>query len=158
MAESKIFHILGNDRRRAIVTILAEHDGSVPVSDVADSIAAMESSASSVPNNLYKSVYVSLQQTHLPQLTEEQVIEYDQEAKTISPGPHFEEVERYIDSDDSRTDELIHVAILAISASGLALIAIADFGVPLLGAIDPVFVSVIALLCVAICSLYWLLW
>jgi len=97
LEESEVFHILGNDRRRAIVQLLAEEGGQIDVSDVATEIAATESDTTPVPNNLYKSVYVSLQQTHLPQLEEDAVIEYDSDAKTIQSGRHFDEVLQYVD-------------------------------------------------------------
>lgn len=156
LAESEVFHILGNDRRRAIVQLLAEHHERVDVSDVASEIAAAESDTSSVPNNLYKSVYVSLQQTHLPQLEEDTVIEYDSEAKTIEPGPQFERVVQYVDGNpDGHPDVLqFHVALCVL---GLVLIALAGTTVPVLSSLDPVLTSVFVLLLVAASGLYRLL-
>ena len=156
LEESEVFHILGNDRRRAIVQLLAEESGQVDVSDIASAIAADETDTTPVPNNLYKSVYVSLQQTHLPQLQEDAVIEYDSDAKTIQPGPHFEDVLQYIDGhgDVQATVLQLH---LALCVAGLAIIALAGLGVPLLSSIDPVLSSVLVFLVVAASSLYQLL-
>ncbi|MFC4249128.1 ArsR family transcriptional regulator [Natribaculum luteum] len=156
LAESEIFHILGNDRRRAIVQLLAEESDRIDVSDVASEIAEQETDATPVPNNLYKSVYVSLQQTHLPQLEEDDVIEYDPEAKTIQPGPHFHDVLRYVGGgyDDRRNVLQLHLALCVL---GLLLIAVAGMELPVLSSIDPVLWSVLVLLAVAASSLYNLL-
>ena len=156
LAESEVFHILGNDRRRAIVQLLAHESGQVDVSDVATEIAETESDSTPVPNNLYKSVYVSLQQTHLPQLEEDGVIEYDSEAKTIQPGPHFDDVLAYIDGHDDNPSGVLQFH-LAACVLGLAVIALVGMDLPLLSSIDPVLWSVLVLLAVAASSLYRLL-
>ncbi|RQG97332.1 DUF7344 domain-containing protein [Natrarchaeobius chitinivorans] len=156
LAESEVFHILGNDRRRAIVQLLAQETGQVDVSDVATEIATNESDSSSVPNNLYKSVYVSLQQTHLPQLEEDAVIEYDSEAKTIEPGANFEDVLTYTDGHSTDRSKSLQLH-LVISVLGLSVIALSGIQLPLLSALDPVLSSVIVLLVIAASSLYRLL-
>ena len=156
LEESEVFHILGNDRRRAIVQLLAEESGQVDVSDVASEIAASETDTTPVPNNLYKSVYVSLQQTHLPQLQEDAVIEYDSDAKTIQPGPHFDDVLTYIDGHSTGRSTTLQLH-LALCVLGLAVIALGGLGIPVFSSVDPVLSSVLVLLVVAASSLYQLL-
>ncbi len=156
LAESEVFHILGNDRRRAIVQLLAAESGTVDVSDVATEIAASESETTPVPNNLYKSVYVSLQQTHLPQLEEDDVIEYDSDAKTIRAGPNFDDVLRYVDNHDTDRSTILQFH-LGLCLLGLVVITLAGVGVPLVASVDPVLSSVIVLLAIAASSLYRLL-
>ncbi|WP_265107847.1 DUF7344 domain-containing protein [Halosolutus halophilus] len=153
LAESEVFHILGNDRRRAIVQLLAAESGTVDVSDVATEIAANESDTTPVPNNLYKSVYVSLQQTHLPQLQEDAVIEYDSDAKTIQPGPNFDDVLQYVDGHDSDRSSILKLH-LGLCVFGLVVIALAGLGLPLFASVDSVLSSVLVLLAVAATSLY----
>ena len=156
LEESEVFHILGNDRRRAIVQLLADHDHRIDVSDVATDIAETESDAQSVPNNLYKSVYVSLQQTHLPQLEEDAVIEYDPESKTIERGPNFDEVLQYANGghDDESTTLQIHLALALLGLIGIVLSGIDGF---VLSLIDPVYSSILVLLLIGASSLYSLL-
>jgi DNA-binding transcriptional ArsR family regulator len=156
LEESEVFHILGNDRRRAIVQLLADEGGQIDISDVANEIAAAESDTTPVPNNLYKSVYVSLQQTHLPQLEEESVIEYDSDAKTIQPGRHFDDVLGYVDGhgDDHSAVLRLHLGLCVLA---LAVIALAGLGVPVVSSVDPVLSSVLVALAVAASSLYRLL-
>ncbi|ELY84859.1 MULTISPECIES: DUF7344 domain-containing protein [Natrialba] len=153
LAESEVFHILGNDRRRAIVQLLAHQSGQVDVSDIATEIAATESETTSVPNNLYKSVYVSLQQTHLPQLEEDAVIEYDSDTKTIQPGPNFEDVITYIDGHDGDHTRVLQLH-LAACVIGLGLIVLTGLDLPLLSSLDPVLWSVLILVAIAGSSLY----
>ncbi|RKD97373.1 DUF7344 domain-containing protein [Halopiger aswanensis] len=156
LAESEVFHILGNDRRRAIVQLLANESGQIDVSQVATEIAETESDTTPVPNNLYKSVYVSLQQTHLPQLEEDDVIEYDSDAKTISPGPHFDDVLAYVNGHDDDPSTILQLHLVT-AVLGLAVIALAGLELPALSSIDPVLWSVLVLLAVAASSLYRLL-
>lgn len=156
LEESEIFHILGNDRRRAIVQLLATDRERVDVSDVATQIAERESDATSVPNNLYKSVYVSLQQTHLPQLEEDDVIAYDPDAKTIQPGPHFEAVLGYVDGDAGE-DRSVLIAHLVVCVLALGLITVAGLEAPVVSSLDATLVGVLALLLVGASSLYRLL-
>lgn len=156
LEESEVFHILGNDRRRAIVQLLADEGGQIDVSDVASEIAATESDTTPVPNNLYKSVYVSLQQTHLPQLQEDAVIEYDSDAKTIQPGRHFDDVLTYVDGHSSDHSRILQLH-LGLCVLGLAIIALTGLGLPVISSIDPVFSSVLMFLVIAASSLYRLL-
>ena len=155
LAESEIFHILGNDRRRAIVQLLAGHSDQLDVSDVASKIAETEVDGSSVPNNLYKSVYVSLQQTHLPQLEEEGVIEYDSDAKTIEPGPNFGDVNQYVNGNNPSSRPVL-VGHLAVCVLGLVVIVLAGLDLPLVSSVDPVLTTVFVLVAVAASSLYQL--
>lgn len=156
LEESEIFHILGNDRRRAIVQLLATDRERVDVSDVATRIAEGETDTTPVPNNLYKSVYVSLQQTHLPQLEEDDVIAYDPDAKTIQPGPHFDAVLRYVDGDRD-DDRPVLIAHLIVSVLALVLVTVAGLEVPALSSLDATLVGVLALLLVGASSLYRIL-
>ena len=123
LEDSEIFHILGNDRRRAIVQFLAEENDHIEVSDVATAIADSESESDSVPNNLYKSVYVSLQQTHLPQLEEDGVVEYDSDGKLIHRGSNFQDVLMYVDADGVGQDRFValHVVLSLLGLAGVTL-------------------------------------
>lgn len=91
-----LFYLLGNDRRRSTVEILARERRSVDVSDLAHEIVDGEDSS-------YKSAYVSLQQSHLPQLDEHGVVVYDRDEREVQCGPHFDEVASYVGSDESTT-------------------------------------------------------
>ncbi|MFC3958301.1 DUF7344 domain-containing protein [Halovivax cerinus] len=155
LAESDVFHILGNDRRREIVSLLAAANGPIDVSDVARRVASREHDDSdTVPNNLYKSVYVSLQQTHLPQLEAERIIVYDSDAKTIQQGAQFDHVCEYIDgaTDGNR---LFRHATGVIATIGIALSGASGFGLAVTAVIPPAHWAVMSLLAIALWSLSW---
>ena len=156
LAESEIFHVLGNDRRRAIVQLLAGRDGRLEVSEVATAIADEETGSDSSPENLYKSVYVSLQQTHLPRLEEDAIIVYDDDAKTIEPGPNFGAVVDYVDGDGSGPAPIL-LAHLVACTLGLVVVAVSGTSLPVVSALEPVFASVVVFVAVAASSLYGLL-
>ncbi|AGB16209.1 hypothetical protein Halru_1602 [Halovivax ruber XH-70] len=150
LAESDIFHILGNDRRREILSVLAAEEGRLAVSDIAQTVAAREAATDdSVPNNLYKSVYVSLQQTHLPQLEADGIVVYDTDAKTIQPGPHFDRVRMHIDESNALATTALH-ATIALSLGGLALVTLSVLGAPLVTRVPPISLASLALALVAV--------
>jgi hypothetical protein len=135
LEEATVFHILGNDRRREVILQTTEN-GAVNVSELAQHIAETEASASgeTTADELYKSVYVSLQQTHLPKLSKEGVIEYDSETKTIEPGPRLDEIEVYVDRGSAgRGDVSIP---LALSVAGLLVTIGVVLDAPLLAGVD----------------------
>ena len=117
MDESDVFHILGNDRRREIICTLIDEDEVLPVSDLAQRIASEEGDEPS--KGLYKSVYVSLQQTHLPKLAEKGVVVYDTDAQCVEPGPAFSEVRSYLRGTDRRRSPLRLAVPLSLSVFGL---------------------------------------
>lgn len=153
LGESEIFHLLGNDRRRAIIRTLREQGEPSEVSTIATRVAEAETDEPSVPDGLYKSVYVSLQQTHFPLLEENAVVVYDTTEKTVERGPRFAEVVTYVDADCD-SSSAVHAGHLGICALALSVVAV-DLLAPL--TIGAVFVSTAALLAVAVSSLYRLL-
>ena len=86
----EVFYLLGNDRRRSIVLALVADDEPRDVSDLANEIAGGDDGS-------YKSVYVSLQQSHLQQLDDHGVIDYDSEERTVERGPRFDELASYVE-------------------------------------------------------------
>lgn len=94
----EVFYLLGNDRRRSIVLALVDDDEPQEVSGLASDIASDDDGS-------YKSVYVSLQQSHLPQLDEHGVIDYDTEERTVVRGPRFDELASYVDPAEERVHD-----------------------------------------------------
>lgn len=148
--ESEVFHILGNDRRREIITNIADRSEGIAVSDLAQEIARREGGDMDPSKDLYKSVYVSLQQTHLPKLAEEGIIRYDRETNRVEPGPRLDEVTVYVTDDQgTRLDNPLWP--LVVSLVGLVTILASVGGVPVFSAVSApvwamVFLSVIAAL------------
>lgn len=149
--ESQIFHILGNDRRREIIGRIANRSDVVTVSELADEIAACEEGDGEPTENLYKSVYVSLQQTHLPKLADEGIVDYDSEANTVRPGARLDEVQVYV-QDDAGRGRTLRMAPLVVSLVGLAIVTATTYGVTIAPGVDPQTWAVGFLLVIAIVS------
>lgn len=118
MDESEVFHILGNDRRREIICTLITEDEAMSVSDLARRIAT-EEEGDDPSKSLYKSVYVSLQQTHLPKLDEKGIVIYDTDAQRVEAGPAFTQIQTYLRATNRRVSPLRSTVPLSLSALGL---------------------------------------
>ncbi|WP_129116655.1 DUF7344 domain-containing protein [Halegenticoccus tardaugens] len=151
--EAEAFHILGNDRRRAAIKRLAQSSGSITVSELAERIAEEEADSTAEAEDLYKSVYVSLRQTHLPKLASQGIIEYDPGSQTIHPGTRMDEIRVYT-SSPSRFEALQRSAYLLVSLVGLLAVVGAQFGVPGFGFLPVEVWAVFFLLLIVGLSLY----
>jgi len=91
------YQILSNDRRRHVLDYLDSSNGIIELSDVSEYIASMESdSAGSISSDERKTVYVDLDQWHLPKMDATEVIDYDGDRKTIEQGQNFENLVSYL--------------------------------------------------------------
>lgn len=91
---SRGFHLLRAKRRRQVVWCM-EHldpDQSITVRELGKEITAAEQNlpVQAVSNDDYRSVYTNLVQRHLPALNDANVVDYDSNRKTVSPGPNTE--------------------------------------------------------------------
>lgn len=87
MAPDDAFRAISNSRRRAVILSLAHSNDSVPVSDLAVEIAAIENliDPSEVTSEQRTRVYVSLVQSHLETLDEAGAAAYDERSKQAAP-------------------------------------------------------------------------
>ncbi|MFB6154301.1 MAG: ArsR family transcriptional regulator [Haloferacaceae archaeon] len=115
-----LFYLLGNDRRRSTVEILADTQHAVGVSALADEITDGDDGS-------YKSVYVSLQQSHLPQLDEHEVVSYDRDAREVRRGRHFEDVAAYVTTENPSSNDwrayFVGAVVSLVATGGSALLA-----------------------------------
>ena len=96
---SRLFGLLSAPRRWYVLRILHEvADESVEVSYLARQITSIQEGIK--PDNAtggqYENRYNALIQTHLPQLEDAQIIDYDAARKTVSPGPLFDSVQMFM--------------------------------------------------------------
>lgn len=102
LSESELYRLLGNDRRRAVLRALVERDG-VALDSLVDRLVG-ETPPETRHDGLARSLYVSLQQTHLPKLVASGVVEFDGgRREPIRRGPLFEQIRPHLlpTSDDS---------------------------------------------------------
>ena len=147
--DSDVFHILGNDRRREIIYTLTDENEALPVSDLARRIASEEVDGEP-SKNLYKSVYVSLQQTHLPKLAEKEIVVYDRDAQCVETGPTFSQVQPYLVDTGRQVPTLQLVVPLFLSALGLLVALGLAMRVSLLQGVGAVVVGAIFLLIIIV--------
>lgn len=89
---STLHHALRATRRRSVILILTEIPGrSVSVRNLAKQIAAEEENVSleQATGEPYRNVYNALSQTHLPMLSDADIIIYDSDRQVVSPGRHL---------------------------------------------------------------------
>jgi hypothetical protein len=95
--EADIHDVLRNDRRRMVIELLGDADGPVTARDLSETIAAREADEDPPPRNVRQSVYISLQQTHIPKLEELGIVDYDENSKELRPAEHASDVGIYME-------------------------------------------------------------
>lgn len=98
MEPDDAFRLLSTSRRRQVILLVADHDESLTVENLAHEIAACENEAVSgaVSEKKRKSVYISLIQHHLEDLEKAGVIYYDERMKTVTPTDFTEHLAHHI--------------------------------------------------------------
>lgn len=95
LERTEIHDVLRNDRRRAVLSYLQDTDTPASVREVSEHVAAVETGQSPAPRDVRQSVYVSLQQTHLPKLTALGIIKSHGEGVMLAD--HAREVTVYLE-------------------------------------------------------------
>lgn len=92
--EGTVFELLSNSRRRALIRLVDEKEEAITLSEAVKEIAALEENISKeeVSDEARKRIYVSLYQTHLDKLEEDNVLVVDWDEKFIRPGDQFSDV------------------------------------------------------------------
>jgi hypothetical protein len=143
-------NLLGNDRRLRVVHSLVESDEPTTTKALATRIAEAEAEQGDViADDVYKSVYVSLQQTHLPKLADHGIVSYDPDTNTVGPGPRLDEARVYVTPHGHDPAPPPPTLVLA-SGVGLMTVAAARFGVPVVSAVEPAVWAALALLAVLV--------
>lgn len=154
LSENEVHELLRNERRRAVLRIIRDGSDSVPVRDLAERIAAEETGTEPAPRSDRQSVYISLIQTHLPKLDDASVIDYDDQHKTITPGPATDQLVTQMETCARSADtaspsgtrprrELVVLA--AVSVLGSLLAAASAVGTPVVSELVPALWSLLAI-------------
>lgn len=117
-----ILELLANKRRRYLLYALQRREEPVELATVAEQVAGWEHDMppDEVPQNQYKSVYVSTVQCHVPKLADAGVVDHDEETNTVQLAEGFRQVEEYLSVivDDEPEDSSLHTALHAPSGEG----------------------------------------
>jgi hypothetical protein len=151
--ETRIHDVLSNERRRLVIELLQGCDDGLTVRELSERIAAVESGESPPPSALRRSVYVSLQQTHVPKLDRLDVVAFDEEAKTVSLRPEASQVDVYMEVVPqygiSWGEYDLGVAVLGLLATLASVV-----GTPLFARVPPAHWAALFLLIVAASAVY----
>lgn len=96
LSEPEIYDVLQNQRRRQTLRVLREQTGVMPLEELAGAIAAAEAADTRSGTDLHRSVYNSLQQTHLPKLAAIDVVAYDEETNLVRLTTNAREVSQFL--------------------------------------------------------------
>jgi hypothetical protein len=118
--------LLSNPRRLWTVRLLARRGGELPMETLTREVTVRTSDGDpdAIPTARYRSVNVSLYQTHVPRLAEADVVRYDGDSGTVHlvDGPRTRRLLRCLDEDLKRGRNRRRLAV-AVPVGAAALVA-----------------------------------
>jgi len=99
LSTDEAFSILSNRRRRFALHALREQGSKMELGALAERVAAWEKGVGrdEISAAERKSVYTSLQQTHLPMMDDADVVRFDKRSGTIDTTPAADELDVYVE-------------------------------------------------------------
>lgn len=100
-----LFHLLQSERRRrALRYLVAADEEPIDMRDLTEAVAAAEydTTVQALDSENRQRVYITLYQSHLPQLEAAGVIEYDKNRGTIRVTPLIDAFDEYVAADSGR--------------------------------------------------------
>ena len=93
-----VYDILKNERRRYVLLYLQQHEDTVTIGELAESIAAFENDIPVGQLNAQqrKRVYIGLYQCHLPKMADADVIDFEKSRGEVSLGPYGADLLRFL--------------------------------------------------------------
>lgn len=103
LTKDEVFDVLSNSRRRRFLYLLYKRGGEADLRDLARDIAAAENDVppEEVEDQVFKRLYISLYQTHVPKLEDHGLVTYDKDEKHVEMTDRIDEVVRKLDLADS---------------------------------------------------------
>jgi len=138
MTKSQIFDVLRNERRRYLLHYMKTADGEVELGDLATRIAAWEhgTDVDHVPSDQRKSVYTTLQQTHLPKMDDAEILEYDSDRGIVRRTEYTDQLSVYLEIVP-RNELPWREYYLGLGFVSLALVAAVSVGIYPISMLDP---------------------
>jgi hypothetical protein len=127
LSDDVVFDIMSNRRRRFVLAYLRNEENPAQLTEIATALAAAESDTSPkhVDRRARKRAYVSLYQTHVPRLVEEQAVEYDNDTGEVSLRAPAEEILQHVGRTQSPRRWLRVYIVLGVVGVGLYLLPLA---------------------------------
>lgn len=150
LSEEDIHDVLSNRRRRLVLETLRNNGGQASARTLSEHIATVESGESPPPRNIRQSAYVSLHQTHLPKLNHLDIIDYDEQSKSVNLTENQREVAAYMESEPKYG---ISWGELSVGMGGLGVLTLlgALMELPFFRLVSPVYwaIGFLLLVCVS---------
>ncbi len=153
LPEAEIHDVLRNDRRRMVIELLGDADGPLTARDLSETIAAREAGEDPPPRKVRQSVYISLQQTHLPKLESLGIVDYDENTKEVRPAENAPEVGVYMEVVP-KYGLSFGEFVAGLGVLGALLVAAAETGVPGVSAVGASAWAVLGFAAVAVAGAY----
>jgi DNA-binding transcriptional ArsR family regulator len=135
LPETDIHDVLRNDRRRMVIELLGDSEEPVTARELSEAIAARETGEEPPPRDVRQSVYISLQQTHLPKLADLGIVEYDEQTKEVRPAGNAPAVGVYMEVVPKYGLSYAEY-YAALGVLGALLVTAAEVGVPGVSAVS----------------------
>ena len=127
LPKQDLYEVLANRRRRFTVHALEGSDGPMELGELAEKIAAWENGIEEghVSYDERKRVYTALQQSHLPMMDENDVIEFDKNRGVVEPTPALRDVDVYMEIVQGREIpwSQYYLGLAGVSAALIAAVA-----------------------------------
>ncbi|MCG1004478.1 MULTISPECIES: hypothetical protein [Halobacterium] len=129
LPEADIHDVLRNERRRMVIELLGDAGEPVTVRELSEAIAARETGEDPPPRDVRQSVYISLQQTHVPKLAKLGIASYDEQTKELRPAENAPTVGVYMEVVPKYGLSYAEY-YAALGVLGALLVVAAEVGVP----------------------------
>lgn len=138
--ERAAFDTLSNERRRWVVRdLLADSREETDLGDLAARVAARENDIdpADVSPAQRRRVYTALQQSHLPRMADQGLLEYDPKHGTVRPTQQLEELRVYLEVVPGGAIPWSTYYLL-LSVLGASVVVAAALGVPVFADLPPI--------------------
>ena len=151
----EIHEILRNDRRRLTLKYLKQRLEPVPLRDLSERVAELESSTSPAPRDLRQSVYNSLHQTHLPKLDGYGIVDYERDQKVVSLEARAKDIDVYM-GISTPVGVTWATYYRSLGVMGLLAVVLSGADVPLFANVEPLLFGTVFMVLFAVSTVYQL--
>ena len=134
LTESDIHDVLRNERRTHMLKTLQREQGTLPLREISEHVATLETGENPPPRNVRESIYNSLHQTHLPKLDEMDVIIYERDRKLVTLADGSDQVSLYMEPIP-KYGITWAAYYLTVGALALSVIGLSSTGMPIFAAL-----------------------
>lgn len=136
-----LFELLANNRRRLLLHRLVDNDGEAHLRELSREVVAeeMDAEPEAIEDPEVTRVYVSLYQTHVPALEDNDLVEYDDSERVVRLGDRTDELFALLESWAQRRRRwAIYYFLVALVLGGIVLLYVAPL-IPIPTVVIPLF-------------------